>query len=191
MLTNPTIQMKLHIIITSQHNASRLHSLFYRGCGGIYFTISEISIAFCNATRKRLFSRTLACFSAQPGRSDFPRFLRRGTTTILANTSEGCKIKTEENAQRNAASSFVSPFYWAPNVENYLAAQTPFLLVAALDHLSPMWFATKKKKTQLFFFPFRLHSSKRLHAIKLVSLKCSEIPHILPVAIVTFQCIVY
>lgn len=61
MLTYPTIQLKLHIIITSQHNTSRLHSLLYWGCGGIYFTISEISIAFCNATRNWLFSCLLFC----------------------------------------------------------------------------------------------------------------------------------
>lgn len=71
-LTYPTIQMKLHIKITSQHNTSRLYSLFYWGCGEIHFTVSEISIAFCNETSNWLFSRTFAHFSAQPGWPDFP-----------------------------------------------------------------------------------------------------------------------
>ena len=145
MLTYPTVQMQLRTIITSQHNTPRLHSLSGCGWGGTHFTISEVSIAFCNAARNRFFSRTPACFSAQPGRPDFPSFLRKGSTTVLADTSEVCKIETEENAQRNAASSFVSPVYWEPNLENGLpSSQTPFLLVTAPDHLSTTWFGTKK-----------------------------------------------
>lgn len=63
------------------------------------------------------------------------------------------KTKSEENAWRSAASSFVSSSYWEPNLEGWLASQIPFLLVAALDHLSPVRFGTFfKKKEQNFFF---------------------------------------
>lgn len=78
-----------------------------------------------------------------------PFFWRRDSTTILAGASRVHKIQTEENDQTNVASLFVSPLFWEPSLENGLASEAPFLLMAALDYLSPLIWYTKKT----FFFP--------------------------------------
>lgn len=146
-LPHLTIQMKTRVIITRKHIQIAQPLLRRMWWDTFYCLWNKYSFLPC--TKNWLFSRALACFSVQPRQSNFPFFGRRHSTTILAEASRGHKIQTEENDQTNVASLFVSPIFWEHSLENGLASQAPFLLLAALDYLSPVWFGIRR---QLFYF---------------------------------------
>lgn len=143
-----TIQMKTRIIMTRKHIQIAQPLLPRMWWDTFYYLWNKYSFLPCN---KELIVLKGSClFFCAASSIQLPFFGRRDSTAIPAEASRVHKIQTGENDQTKVASLFVCSVCWEPRMENGLAPQAPFLLLAAPDYLSPMWFGIQRL---IFFSP--------------------------------------